>query len=96
MEDIFNGIMILAGIPFISFIVIIFAYSAYSHLSYRFMSPQKKNKLRLKLDKYDKYEEEEPDLFKALEEMKLYRLTTFVFALSYLTLFIVLVLGVSV
>lgn len=95
MEDLFNALLLLAGIPFIAFILIVFAYSAYSPISNRFMSTQKKNELDKKLDEHDWIEENNPELFNALEKMKTYRIISFVFILSYLILFVLFVLGMS-
>jgi uncharacterized protein YqhQ len=95
MEDLFNTLLLLAGIPFVAFILIVFAYSAYSPISIRFMSAQKKKELDQKLDEHDRIEENNPELFNALEKMKTYRIISFVFILSYLILFALFILGVS-
>jgi hypothetical protein len=95
MEDLFNALILLVGIPFIAFILIVFTYSAYSPISIHFMSAQKKRELDKKLDKHDWIEGNNPELFNALEKMKTYRIISFVFILSYLILFALLILGIS-
>ena len=94
MKEVVTVLLLLAGIPFVSFILIVFAYSAYSPIQYHFMSPQKKRELNKKLDENDLIEENNPDLFNALEKMKSYRIISFVFILSYLLLFVLFILGI--
>ena len=91
-----NILLLLAGIPFLSFLLIAFATSAYVKVQSHFLSPQRKRELTKELDEYDSLEENNPKLFNSMEKMKFYRFMAFVFALSYLVLFLLLILGIEI